>query len=134
MCLLGKDYGEGEIVVGGIEGMGEPAREPGREITNFRIGCTLIQSVHVGYRPFLTYSLTRRGGRFNDDGRFIDDVLAVDHLAIPQLGLFVGLDRRVPLARCPRYSLLVRGRGLRRGGCNGGGRGACNGISVGIDN
>ena len=30
----------------------------------------------------------------NDD-RFIDDVLALDHLAIPQSGLVAGPDRRV---------------------------------------
>ena len=129
MRLLRKDYREGEIVVGGVEGMRKPAREAGREITNFRVGCALIQWAYVGCRSFLAYSLTRRGGRFNDDGRFIDDVLAVDHLAIPQLGLVVGLDRRAPFARCPRNRLLVWRRGLRRG-CDWGGGGACNGIGT----
>ena len=90
---MGKDCREGEIVVGGIESMRKPAGEPGREIANFRVRRALIQSAHVRYRPFLAYSLTRRGGRFNDDGRFIDDVLAVDHLTIAQLRLVVGLDR-----------------------------------------
>lgn len=131
MGLLGKDCREGEIVVGGVEGMGEPAREPGREITNFRVGCAVIQSTHVGYRPFLTYPLTRRSRRFNDDGRFIDDVLAVDHLTIPQLGLVVELDRRGPFVRCPRFRPLIWGRCLRWCGCGGGGRGACDGIRVG---
>ena len=113
--------------------MGEPARESGREITNFRVRCALIQSAHVRYRTFLTYSLTRRSRRFNDDGRFIDDVLAVDHLTIPQLGLVVELDRRVPFARCPRYGLLVWGRSLRRGRYDGGGRGACYRVGVRTD-
>ena len=59
MRLLGKNYGKGEIVGGCAEGVGEPAREAGREITNFRVGCALIQPTHVGYRAFLTYPLTR---------------------------------------------------------------------------
>lgn len=60
MSLLGKNYRKGEIVVGGVEGVGEPARESGREIGNFRVGCALIQACHFGYRTFLTYSLARR--------------------------------------------------------------------------
>jgi hypothetical protein len=111
--------------------MGEPARESGREIANFRVGCALIQPAHVRYRTFLTSSLTRRGRRFHDDRRFIDDVLAVDHLAIPQLGLVVGPDRRVPFTRCPRYGFLVWWGSLRWGGCDGEGRSACNGVGVG---
>ena len=105
--------------------MGEPAREAGGEIGNFRVGYALIQSAHVGRRAILACPLTRQGGRFNDDGRFIDDVLALDHPAIPQLGLVVGLDGRAPFARCPRYRLLVWWRGLRRGGYDGGGRSTC---------
>ena len=48
MCLLGKDCGKSEIVGRGVESMGEPAREAGGEIANFRVGCALIQSAHIG--------------------------------------------------------------------------------------
>jgi len=102
--------------------MGEPAREAGREIADFRVWCALIQSAHIRQRAVLACPLARQGGRFNDDGWFIDDVLALDHLTIPQLGLVVGLDRGVSFARCPRYRLLVWWRSLRRGGYDGGGR------------
>ena len=63
---------------GYVEGMGEPARESGREIANFRVKCVLVQSAQVGNRTFLTYPLTRRGGRVKDDDRFSDDVLALE--------------------------------------------------------
>jgi hypothetical protein len=53
VCLLGENCREGEIVVGGVESMGEPAGEAGREIANFRVRCTLVQSARVGYGTFL---------------------------------------------------------------------------------
>lgn len=42
MLRLGKNYGEGEIVGGCAEGVGEPAREAGGEIANFWVWSALI--------------------------------------------------------------------------------------------
>jgi len=70
---------------------------------------------HIRYGAFWACPLTGQGGRFDDDGRFIDDIPAFDHLALLQSGPVAGLDRRVPFGRCPRYRLLTWWRGLRRG-------------------